>query len=168
MFMSQSTVLKLIGDNAVRKEVVHYLNLVEGYCKGDVKEATRISRETTQEVQEHAIESLSNTVAELLGLYLTANNGNIYLYHWSRDCDCVEGSHVSKHHRKDPEGEGAGLRADEYIELLIARSKGEAEGPASCHLISEKRYNELLESPEPVRDRIAEAWDNGNRSPFSV
>ena len=104
MFMSQSTVLQITGKDAARKEVVHYLNLVEGYCKGDVKEATRISRETTQEVQEHAIRSLSNTVAELLGLYLTANNGNIYLYHWSRDCDMVEGSHVSKHHRNDPEG----------------------------------------------------------------
>lgn len=168
MFMSQPTALKTIAENAVRNEVSHFINLMEGYCEGDVKEATNISSNLTREIQEHAIESLTDTVTELLGLYLTANNDHFYLYHWSRDCDMVEGSHVSKHHCKDPEGEGAGLRADEYIEFLIARSIGEAEGPAACHLISEARYNSLLESPEPVRDRIMEARDNGNPSPFSV
>ena len=168
MFMSQPTVLKTIGENAVRNEASHFINLVEGYCEGDVKKATNISRNRTREIQEHAIESLTESVTELLSLYLTANDDHFYLYHWSRDCDMVEGSHVSKHHCNDPEGEGAGLNADEYIELLIAQSIGEAEGPAACRLISEAKYNSLRANPEPVRDRIAEAWDNGNRSPFGV
>ena len=166
MFMSQPTAMKTIGDNAVRNEASHYLNLVEGYCEGDVKKASNISRNQTRETQEHVIESLTETAATLLGLYLASTGNHFYLYHWSRDCDCVESSSVSMHHSKD--GESLEMQADEYIEALITRSIYEAEGPASCHLISEKCYNELLENPEPVRDRIMEARDNGNPSPFSV
>ena len=88
-----------------------------------------------------------------------------YLYHWYRDCDCVESSYVSKHSAEDRnEDEGV----DDYIERLISRDAYEAEGPSTCHLIRASAYENILKNPEPVRDRIAEARDNGNPSPFSV
>jgi hypothetical protein len=39
-------------------------------------------------------------------------------------------------------------------------------GEANARLIA--AAPELLENPEPVRDRIMEARENGNPSPFSV
>lgn len=154
--------MKTIGESGLRREAEHFVELLKNE---ESNTAANVSANRTREIQEQTIETLADTARHLLIMYLAENHNVFYLYHWSRDCDCVESSCVSKHSAAD---RNEGEVVDDYIERLILEDAYEAEGPSTCHLISASVYERLLKNPEPIRDRIAEARDNGNPSPFSV
>ena len=117
----------------------------------------------------HKINSLTRQVNSMFDLYLDANDGHVYLRHWSRDCDCVESTSI--HHFEPVDEDGNRRSATQMAELideLIDRENEWADGPFSIGLINKSAYDELKANPIPKRDRIAEAWDNGNTAPYNV
>ena len=115
------------------------------------------------------VNSLTRRVNSMFDLYLDANDGHVYLSHWSRDCDCVEGTSI---HHFDPVDEDGNRRSAtqmaELVDELIDRENEWADGPFSIGLINKSAYDEFKANPIPERDRIAEAWDNGNTAPHNV
>lgn len=83
-----------------------------------------------------------------------AVDGKVAVYDWGRDCDMCESDRVT--------WIDATLEAYREFEQRVYDN---AEGPVSCYPISPESAAEFEPS---FRDRIAEAWDNGNTTPFSV
>lgn len=76
-----------------------------------------------------------------------ARNDRLYVYFWTRDCDCVETDGVSEI--------PATLSAyKEHSDSIYAN----AEGPTRIVIISHAEAQEFSPSR---RDRITEAWENG-------
>jgi hypothetical protein len=79
---------------------------------------------------------------------------SVWVYEWGRDCDMCESSTVYK------------IPASVMAFLLREKSIYEcAEGPTSFRVITPEQAADF--QPE-FRDRIAEAWDNGNTTPYIV
>lgn len=77
----------------------------------------------------------------------------VYGYYWSRDCDMCESEGIE--------------RFPTYWHLSKAREEmgRDAEGPYCLYQVSKK---DAMEIESSFRDRIAESWDNGNTTPYSV
>lgn len=117
----------------------------------------------------HRINDLSKKVNSLFRLYLDANDGYVYLGHWSRDCDCVEGHSVRRIKPLDDDGNRRSAeQMSELIDEIIGEENEWADGPFSIYLINKAEYDEFVENPAPSRDRIMEAFEDGNPSPFCV
>lgn len=84
----------------------------------------------------------------------TDSDGLVAMYEWGRDCDMCESSSMRR--RK------MSVMRWEQMERDMYES---AEGPCSLYPITPEEAEEF--EPE-FRDRIAEAWDNGNTSPHYV
>jgi hypothetical protein len=83
-----------------------------------------------------------------------AINDKLHLHVWERDCDMVE---VTRRVIVD-----ANITAyRKYVEEL---AEG-AEGPYTVELMSEEESNRFEPS---MRDRVMEAYENGNTSPYFV
>lgn len=92
--------------------------------------------------------ALRNKIREM------ADDGKIAVYEWARDCDMCESSSV----RLIP----ASVMAYQRFENAVHDG---AEGPCCCYIVP---MNEVADFELTFRDRIAEAWDNGNTSPYMV
>lgn len=77
---------------------------------------------------------------------------------WQRDCDMVEG--IDVHTFKLPEYDFDATV--EQIHELWNRTYDWAEGPVSIWIMSEEEYTEYRENYDGPRDRITEAWENGD------
>ncbi len=78
---------------------------------------------------------------------------------WQRDCDMVEGTDV--HTFELPENDLPTAVVSQIHELWN-RTYDWAEGPVSIWVMSEEEYNEHREDYDGPRDRIMEAWENGD------
>ncbi len=83
-------------------------------------------------------------------------NGWIYVKAWSRDCDMCESTRVYKFQS---------IKAyykmyDNFCEWL--------EGPGSFYLITKNEYDDEMREPTRSRDRIMEAYENGNGTSIYV
>jgi hypothetical protein len=85
-----------------------------------------------------------------------ANYGWIYVKAWSRDCDMCESTRVYKF-----QSIKAYYKAyDSFCEWL--------EGPGSFHPITKDEYDDEMREPTRSRDRIMEAYENGNGTSIYV
>ena len=87
-------------------------------------------------------QALRNKIAKM------SEGGKIAVYEWGRDCDMCESDSVSLI--------PASVMAYERFENNVYDG---AEGPTNVHIMWMK---DALEFEPSFRDRIAEAWDNGN------
>ena len=83
-----------------------------------------------------------------------ADGRKLFVVVWSRDCDMCEGTSLSSI--------AATIMSYERFE---AEQHENAEGPVSISFATREQAQEF--SPT-FRDRIGEAWDNGNTSPHCV
>jgi len=98
-----------------------------------------------------------NNLVEKMALYVdVAKQGCIYVKTWSRDCDMCESTHVLKVDS-----------VDEYYDALESFCEG-LEGPGSFTRCTKKEYEAERANPTPTRDRITEAWENGNGNSIYV
>jgi hypothetical protein len=118
---------KEIGDCHVLK-TLSALNRVMNYHAGKDNLDTRIN--------ERARTSGSRYVV----------NGKMFVYIWSRDCDCVESECIRKVNVCN-------------MDLYINRVAESAEGAMRVYRVTEQEYLEYVQ-PQP-RDRILEAFEEG-------
>ena len=93
-------------------------------------------------------------LAERVKEHTIPGTRRVYLYQWSRDCDMCESSSIRE--------------VAASVMTLVRREQLEhewAEGPWVIRTISPADAAEFTPS---FRDRVAEAWDNGNVAPFIV
>lgn len=79
-----------------------------------------------------------------------SKHGWIYVSSWSRDCDMCESTRVSKYQS---------IKAYYKAEQQFGES---LEGPGSFCIISKEEYDNERREPTRSRDRIMEAYENGN------
>lgn len=82
----------------------------------------------------------------------------VYYSVWSRDCDMCESTDFCKHD----------TYADYHNMLNDPEFYGSFEGATSIDIISKERYDDNCNKPRIVRDRVMEAFENGNGTSFYV
>lgn len=86
-------------------------------------------------------------------LDVMAQNSGIYVYTWSRDCDCVESDRVDH------------LKSRKDFEKYCEECYLEAEGPVRVQIISREEFDGFKSS---TRDRIMEAFEDGRGTRATV
>lgn len=100
---------------------------------------------------ENRLSQLEQTKRSLLEIL--ADQGGIHVIKWERDCDCAEWTSSHK------------FKSREEFEKFCDSRYANAEGPVSISVVSKKQYKQFV--PEE-RDRVLEAFENGNVAPYSV
>ena len=86
-------------------------------------------------------------------LDVMAQNSGIYVYTWSRDCDCVESDRVDH------------LKSREDFEKYCEECCTDAEGPVRIQIISRAEFEKFKPS---TQDRILEAFEDGRGTRATV
>ena len=86
-------------------------------------------------------------------LDVMAQNSGIYVYTWSRDCDCVESDRVDH------------LKSREDFEKYCEECCTDAEGPVRIQIISRAEFEKFKPS---TQDRIMEAFEDGRGTRATV
>ena len=84
---------------------------------------------------------------------------------WSRDCDLCESTDVYHYHHKKSDLEKGRDPVKVVACRMLERADQEcmnAEGPVSYWIMSRAQFKDWIDSNEGPRDRIAEAFENGN------
>lgn len=95
------------------------------------------------------------TLESIKNAYLRTFWKPIYYTCWSRDCDMCEST-----------SSGVVLGGEKAWDKMMDRTAEWAEGPVSYDRISKEEYEEFI--APPVRDRIMEAYENGNGTSIYV
>jgi len=82
---------------------------------------------------------------------------------WSRDCDQCEGTDVYEyHHKPNPEGLDPSRIVLNRVLERVDSAYYNAEGPVNHYIMSEIAFEEYQQYGHETRDRILEAYEDGN------
>jgi len=82
---------------------------------------------------------------------------------WSRDCDQCEGTDVYEyHHKPNPEGLDPSRIVLNRVLERVDHAHYNAEGPVNHYIMSEIAFEEYQQHGRETRDRILEAYEDGN------